>query len=481
MILFLMILLLAILLLAIRSEESAPDWQTDVTDLQQPAGDRTLEFSVLTPLGRGAIATIAVQGPHLKSLLDRHFRSNSPKQPSTWSANRPWLGRWIWDVGNSTGSTGDPNDPPGAQQEHAEEVVLRFFQPADSGPGSSGPGSSGPKGWQRLEIHCHGGPISVAMVVETLQQWGGVQKDWDWWLAQQADSPAQQLALRMLPQALTRRTALLVLAQSQGAFDRAIQLSVEHLRRSEQSSAQEILQRLLTVASVGFHTVSPFQVALVGRPNVGKSSLLNSLLGYQRAIVFHEPGTTRDLVTALTAFDGWPVELVDTAGLRETDDPLEAAGVRLTTDQTRLADLVLLVLDGSQTLTAEDQALLQQFPQAMVVVNKADLPRVIEPGGRPACVVSAQTGEGLPTLIEAVARQLVSESPQPGQAVPLARWQVDALQNALEAIEEGDAVQAISGLEALSHGSWGSKSSNPGSLGASGLEGQSESPQSKRT
>ena len=115
-------------------------------------------------------------------------------------------------------------------------------------------------------------------------------------------------------------------------------------------------------------------MVIAGRPNVGKSRLLNALAGYQRAIVDPTPGTTRDLVTALTAFDGWPVELVDTAGVRETDNAIERSGIDRTLRQTETADLVLKVLDRSEPLQVDDRTLMSGSGPALLLASKADLP-----------------------------------------------------------------------------------------------------------
>ena len=123
-------------------------------------------------------------------------------------------------------------------------------------------------------------------------------------------------------------------------------------------------------------------MVLAGRTNVGKSSLLNALAGHGRAIVHHVPGTTRDAVTVATAIDGWPVELCDTAGLRPPDDAVERAGIELARERLAEADLVVLVADRSRPWSAEDQALRDQWPGAVLVHNKCDLPA--SAGERPA-------------------------------------------------------------------------------------------------
>lgn len=148
-------------------------------------------------------------------------------------------------------------------------------------------------------------------------------------------------------------------------------------------------------------------VALCGRPNVGKSSLLNALLGEDRAIVTPIPGTTRDMITGDVCLGGSIIHLVDTAGLHPTDDPVEQMGVARAECAIRQADTVLLVLDASQGLTPEDQALLAKLHglNAALVLNKADLPAAITPQeaahllpGAPVLSLSAQHPHSLQPL-----------------------------------------------------------------------------------
>src|SRR5205823_1009519 len=161
-----------------------------------------------------------------------------------------------------------------------------------------------------------------------------------------------------------------------------------------------------------------------GRPNVGKSRLLNALAGYGRAIVDASPGTTRDVVTVRTALDGWPVELADTAGLRDPDDPLEAAGIALAREQQRGARLPPVVLDRSQPWTENDQALIEAArraettPLTVTVANKSALPAAWEPLGDAWATISAERGDGIEALTQALARRLVPAPPPPGAGVP---------------------------------------------------------------
>ena len=165
---------------------------------------------------------------------------------------------------------------------------------------------------------------------------------------------------------------------------------------------------------------------LVRGPNgSGKSTLANALLGYRRAIVHPTPGTTRDLVTAATAIDGWPVELVDTAGLGDAEHPLERAGMALAERELAAADLALLVFDRSRPFSASDAALLARWPDALVIQNKSDLPAG-EPRA-PGLEISALAGRGLDELLATIARRLVPNPPPPGAPVPFIDAQIDEI------------------------------------------------------
>ena len=145
---------------------------------------------------------------------------------------------------------------------------------------------------------------------------------------------------------------------------------------------------------------------IAGRPNVGKSSLFNALVGTSRAIVTDRPGTTRDLVTEVVDFDGLRVTLVDTAGLRETSDSIEAEGVERARQAQTVSDLILVVLNGAQPLDALDHQIICQTNDSkrLIVSNKSDL----DPAwSRTAALrVSATTLSGIPELRQAIATGL---------------------------------------------------------------------------
>ena len=165
---------------------------------------------------------------------------------------------------------------------------------------------------------------------------------------------------------------------------------------------------------------------LAGRTNVGKSSLLNALAGYGRAIVHPTPGTTRDAVAVTTAVEGWPVELCDTAGLRAADDRRRAHRHRARRERLAQADLVVLVTDRSLPWSAEDQALAQQWPAAVLVHNKCDLPAAPDLG-RQDFDQCALRGEGIDVLLAAIGRRLAPDPPPPGSPVPFCGEQVEML------------------------------------------------------
>ncbi len=162
-------------------------------------------------------------------------------------------------------------------------------------------------------------------------------------------------------------------------------------------------------------------LAIVGRPNVGKSSVFNRLVERERAIVTAAPGTTRDLVSETVAIGGIPIQLVDTAGIRQALDEAESIGIRKSMEALADADLVLIVLDASQPTTAEDDELIRQAQgrPRIVVGNKCDLisgEGRAAGGGKAELRVSALTGDGIPELRAEILRHAGGETGAQGES-----------------------------------------------------------------
>ena len=200
-------------------------------------------------------------------------------------------------------------------------------------------------------------------------------------------------------------------------------------------------------------------IVLAGRPNVGKSSLMNALLNQERAIVTNIPGTTRDVLTERIRLSGIMAELSDTAGQRHTDDPVEKIGVDRAEKAMEAADIVLIVLDCSQELADEDKALLEKADErTIVVLNKNDLPRKLHIPG--AMEISAASGEGVAELIAEMEKRValtdsMEERMTHQRHIALARRALESLNHAVEGIDAGfaldlaeidlkDALQALS-------------------------------------
>lgn len=220
-----------------------------------------------------------------------------------------------------------------------------------------------------------------------------------------------------------------------------------------QSSADSLFALMSTYGQgqIIKHGVS---VAIVGKPNVGKSSLLNALAGFERVIVTEIAGTTRDTVEQSVLLGGIRLNLTDTAGIRQTQDPIEAMGVERSRQAAQKADLVIFVCDGSAPLTEEDRQVMAfcQDRPSIALVNKRDLPQLVQPAQLPfgnIFPISAKTGQGLELLADYVAELFAGDTPCDGSVLTNPRQfqaiqrAFDAMQSALQALELGLTPDAV--------------------------------------
>ena len=377
------------------------------------ASSESTRASLLTPQGRGAVAVIVVEGPEAAAAVDCRFHSANRRHLVDQHPNRIVYGRW----GSASG----------------EDVIVRC------------------RDIESVEIHSHGGAHSSQQILHDLAHAGCEVIGWQQRLAERSGCPFRAAAEAGLADAPTFRTASILLDQFQGALRRELEAIGTLVQQSNGSAAIERVEQLLTYAPLGLHLTQPWQVAIAGLPNVGKSSLLNGLLGYRRAIVLDQPGTTRDLLTATTAADGWPIQLYDTAGLHATRDEIEQAGMKLATGKLSQADLVLWVLDASQipgdkelkcVMQVEQQIVQQEIQldlaQTLAVVNKMDLaqsPLEINDQSIHTCAI---TGEGIEPLLDAVVKRLVPDAPPQGAAVPFTADQINRLRSVQRSCRQSD-------------------------------------------
>ena len=328
-----------------------------------------------------------------------------------------------------------------------------------------------------VEIHCHGGVIAVQRVMARVLEQPGVRRALPGEFSQRAVlngrlDLTRAEAITDLVSARSQRAAQLAMAGLDGGIQRRVvalrerlldQLSELEARvdfeddlppldgRALLEELQEVRATLLELVADGARGAAlrtGLRVALVGRPNVGKSSLLNRLSRRERAIVTDLPGTTRDLLESEIVLEGVPITLLDTAGIRATTDEVEQLGIARSHDALASADLVLLLFDLASGWTVDDQALYEQIPGAvprLLVGNKLDLTNSAAEAApsSPAFDVrlSAQTGDGESALVQALLAQCGSLSEQP-LLIALNQRQSDLAARAAEALQRSEEVAA---------------------------------------
>ena len=382
--------------------------------------------SELTPSGRGAITVLQLHAQDVWEQIHPFFKPQANRAESLCPQGVPLYGSWQAPAALSSTNNAE-------EDSHVEDVIV-ILRDAEN-----------------LEIHCHGGSFAKRRILGHLQS--------------QAFEvvPASQLTPSMgpaaaawqhLPEALTRKSAAVLLRQAEGRLDESIRQLITHIREGSLDAAQAQLQTLLQWANFGQHLLTPWQIVLVGPPNVGKSSLLNRLLGFERAIVYDQPGTTRDVLSTQTAIQGWPVEITDMAGLRTGQDPLEQAGIERALDHLQTADLILQVHEPDSLSNSANPPLPLPLSEddsrpILAVLNKSDL---LSPESREALeedwlLVSAKTEAGMEDLINAIGSKLVPVEPADDEAIPFLKTHTDTLEQASRYLATANHQNALQTLQ----------------------------------
>ena len=362
--------------------------------------------AIATPPGRGGIGVVRLAGPDARSIAEPMLKLTHPLE-----AGRAMFG----DLVEANGIAPDGSDA------RIDEVVVTYFAKPHSYTTDD-----------IVEISAHGAPVVLRHIVEVavargarlaepgeftmraflngridLTQAEAVRDLIESQTLFQAKVAAQQLEgavtkrLKPIKQDLVTLIARLEAGIDFAEDDVSILPSASILEQI--AAVERPLQNLAASFTYGKVVHEGFTLAIVGRPNVGKSSLFNRLVERDRAIVTATPGTTRDLVSETVAIGGIPVNLIDTAGIRQAHDEVESIGIQKSREALADADVALLVVDASVPPTLDDQALLAELAQrsAILVENKADLAHSASPvlnSQLPHVRTSALTGEGLSDL-----------------------------------------------------------------------------------
>ena len=360
-----------------------------------------------TPLGKSGIGVIRLSGKESLNLIGKLFRSGS----KTLQDRSPLVGKIFHPT----------------TRQILDQVIVTYFQ--------------APRSYTRedvIEISCHGSPVLLKAILGAILESGArLARPGEFTLRAFLNGAldlVQAEAVRDLIEAQTLFQAKIAQQQVMGSLSRRIKPDKEQLVRlislleagidfadddvsilpwnqivTGLTRLQESLGQLHNSFKFGKIIGSGLSIAIIGRPNVGKSSLFNALLDEDRAIVTDIPGTTRDLISETSQIRGIPVRFLDTAGIREVADKVERIGIDKSWEAIADADRILLVVDGSETVGEQDLKLVEQLGATpfFLIINKADLPQRLDPDSIPAhpkltCLVSAKTREGVESLKEAL-------------------------------------------------------------------------------
>ncbi|WP_404446676.1 tRNA uridine-5-carboxymethylaminomethyl(34) synthesis GTPase MnmE [Sutcliffiella horikoshii] len=419
--------------------------------------------AISTPMGEGAIAIVRLSGDEAFRIIDEILVTPSSKK--------------MKDVASHTIHYGHIVDPK--TEKTIEEVMVSVMR--------------GPKTFTRedvVEINCHGGIVSVNKLLQLVLSRGAR-------LAEPGEFTkraflngridlSQAEAVMDLIRAKTDRAMNVALGQMEGRLSKLIQKlrqeiletlahvevnidypeyddveEMTHQLLLEKSSyVKEELEKLLQTSQQGKILREGLSTVIIGRPNVGKSSLLNSLVHENKAIVTDIPGTTRDVIEEYVSVRGVPLRLVDTAGIRETEDIVERIGVERSREVLKKADLILLVLNNNDDLTDEDKQLFEAVKgmDVIVIVNKTDLPARIDleqvtvlANQHTVISTSLKEEQGIDELEEAISSMFFQGDLEAGDMtyvsnsrhIGLITQAQQALEDAIEGMESGVPIDIV--------------------------------------
>ncbi len=406
--------------------------------------DKTIA-AISTAPAPGGIGIVRISGPEAFAIGDRVFRGIRKTPLSQMKGYTAQLGGAYTQEG-----------------ERLDDVVALVFR--------------GPKsytGEDVVELSCHGGLYLTKRLLQEVLDAGAVPASPGEFtrraflngkvdLAQaeavmgligasgeQARRAAQAGSSGVLSQRIRRvRENLLTLAAHLAAWADFPEEDVPQVEEGELLSSMEAAQQEISSLLAGFDRGKMYREGLAtviaGRPNAGKSTLMNLLSGCERSIVTQYAGTTRDVVEETVTLAGVPLRLADTAGIRDTSDPVESIGVAAAKKRLETAQLVLAVFDSSQELTKEDRDLMDSLEgvPAVAVINKTDLPTRIDVEEirghfEKVAFLSAAQGEGLEELEQALSKILDTEDFHPEEGVLFTQRQRQDAQRAYDSLEEG--------------------------------------------
>jgi tRNA modification GTPase len=412
--------------------------------------------AISTPPGRGGIGVVRISGPDSLKITTSFFRPESAAEHGI--PNRARFGR--------------VTDP--ATGELIDEVIVTYFKTPHSYSGED-----------IVEISCHGSPIILGRVLQMVIDRGArIAEPGEFtfraFFNKRIDL-AQAQSVRDVINAQTQYQARVAARQLGGDLSSRITPLkaslvevIVHLESSlefveddispEDASRLlvklgDVIDKLTSIAdsfAFGRYVKEGFDLAIVGRPNVGKSSVFNRLIGADRAIVTELPGTTRDALYESTSISGIPVRLIDTAGIRETTDVVESLGITRSRTAIADADISLLILDSAEPVTDDDIRLMTDLPRErrIIALNKTDLPRKLAAGSIPAnsnelIGVSALTGSGFGLLTETIFERLAGDTVERDDILLTDARQHAAVQKAVEHLRDASNLMSRRELEEI--------------------------------